>query len=249
MADEGFLLALLNSTPVIEGVPTDDLADAARARRWLVSMGGLGTEAELREVRQVREALQAVVRGEQPPGVLAPFLEGVTSVAALAGGRVTWTVDVPSDRELAVRAVLAWDALAGTGRLRPCANDECQLFLIDRSKANAARWCSMAVCGNRMKARRHYQRGREHATTDRSASLPAQPAAAGQRERPPTNGGTLLVERTGRGVPPLNPEPRFWDGWGAGCGRGGLSRGGRVSSGRGRWRAGPGRRWRRLRCR
>jgi predicted RNA-binding Zn ribbon-like protein len=46
------------------------------------------------------------------------------------------------------------------GRLRACANDECRLFLIDRSKANAARWCSMAVCGNRMKARRHYQRAR-----------------------------------------------------------------------------------------
>jgi predicted RNA-binding Zn ribbon-like protein len=44
--------------------------------------------------------------------------------------------------------------------LRPCANIECQLFLIDRSKPNTARWCSMAVCGNRMKARRHYQRGR-----------------------------------------------------------------------------------------
>jgi predicted RNA-binding Zn ribbon-like protein len=59
-------------------------------------------------------------------------------------------------------AVLAWDALArrSPGRLRPCANDECRLFLIDHSKANAARWCSMAVCGNRMKARRHYQRAR-----------------------------------------------------------------------------------------
>ena len=171
MADEEFLLALLNSTPVIDGVPTDDLADAGRARRWLASMGGRGTEAELREVRQVRQALQAVVRGEQPPDALAPFLQGVTSVAALADGQVTWTPRVPPDRELAVRAVLAWDALTrhSPGRLRPCANDECQLFLIDRSKANAARWCSMAVCGNRMKARRHYQRGREHATTDRSA--------------------------------------------------------------------------------
>ena len=46
------------------------------------------------------------------------------------------------------------------GRLRPCANDECRLFLDDHSKANAARWCSMAVCGNRMKARRHYERAR-----------------------------------------------------------------------------------------
>jgi len=69
---------------------------------------------------------------------------------------------VAPERRLALRAVLAWDAVArqSPGRLRPCANDECRLFLIDRTKNNTARWCSMAVCGNRMKARRHYQRGR-----------------------------------------------------------------------------------------
>ena len=162
-ADEGFLLALLNSTPVVDGVPTDDLADAARARAWLVSAGGRGTEAELRQVRAVRQALQAVVRGQQPPDVLAPALRDVTRVPAITDGRLTWALSAPADRELAVRAVLAWDALARNrpGRLRPCANDECRLFLIDRSKANAARWCSMVACGNRMKARRHYQRARD----------------------------------------------------------------------------------------
>jgi predicted RNA-binding Zn ribbon-like protein len=160
--DEGFLLALLNSTPVVDGVPTDDLADPARARAWLARAGGLGTEAELQHVRQVRQALQAVVRGQQPPDVLAPVLQGVTCAPALTDGRIAWTLDGPPERLLAVRAVLAWDALAkhSPGRLRPCANDECRLFLIDRSKANAARWCSMAVCGNRMKARRHYRRSR-----------------------------------------------------------------------------------------
>lgn len=162
VTDEDFLLALLNSTPVIDGVPTDDLADLARARAWLASSGGLGTEAELRHVLQVRQALQAVVRGQQPPDALAPALRGVTSVPAIEDGRLTWTLDVAPDRELAVRAIVAWDTLArqSPGRLRPCANEECRLFLIDRSKANAARWCSMAVCGNRMKARRHYQRSR-----------------------------------------------------------------------------------------
>ena len=162
-ADEGFLLALLNSTPVVDGVPTDDLADAARARIWLVGAGGRGTDAELRQVRAVRQALQAVVRGQQPPDVLAPALRDVTRVPAITDGRLTWALSAPADHELAVRAVLAWDALARNrpGRLRPCANDECRLFLIDRSKANAARWCSMAACGNRMKARRHYQRTRD----------------------------------------------------------------------------------------
>jgi predicted RNA-binding Zn ribbon-like protein len=160
--DEGFLLAILNSTPVTDGVPADELADTTRARQWLASAGGLGTEAELRHVLQARQLLQAVVRGEQPPDVLAPVLRGVTRVPAMTGGQVTWTLSAPAERGLAVRAVLAWDALAtqSPGRLRPCANSECRLFLIDHSKANAARWCSMAVCGNRMKARRHYQRTR-----------------------------------------------------------------------------------------
>jgi len=162
-SDEGFLLAVLNSTPVVDGVPTDDFADTTRARAWLAGAGGVGTEAELRHVLEVRQALQAVVRGEQPPDVMAPAIQGVTYVPAMEDGQITWTLSVSPDRELAVRAVLAWDALArhSPGRLRACANDECRLFLIDHSKANAGRWCSMAVCGNRMKARRHYQRIRE----------------------------------------------------------------------------------------
>jgi predicted RNA-binding Zn ribbon-like protein len=160
--DEGFLLALLNSTPVIDGVPADDLSDPVRARAWLAAAGGRGTEAELRHVLRVRQTLQAVVRGQRPAAMLEPELEGVTSVPAIDDGRIGWTLSVAPDRELAVRAILTWDALArqSPARLRPCANDECRLFLIDRSKANAARWCSMAVCGNRMKARRHYQRSR-----------------------------------------------------------------------------------------
>jgi predicted RNA-binding Zn ribbon-like protein len=56
--------------------------------------------------------------------------------------------------------VLAWGELqsAMPGRLRPCANGECHLFLLDRSRGGTGRWCSMAECGNRMKARRHYGR-------------------------------------------------------------------------------------------
>ena len=158
--DEGFLLAMLNSTPVINGVPADDLSDPTRARAWLAASGGLGTEAELQHVLEARRALQAVVRGERPPSVLAPALHGVTSVPSMPHGKIVWVLSVPPERELAVRAVLAWDTLAkhSPGRLRPCANGECRLFLIDHSKANAARWCSMAVCGNRLKARRPYQR-------------------------------------------------------------------------------------------
>jgi predicted RNA-binding Zn ribbon-like protein len=160
--DEAFLLALLNTTPVVDGIPGDDLANPVAARQWLAAAGGDGTDAELREVLGVRAKLQAVVRGERPPAVLAPDLDGAVLQPAITDGAVAWTLTVPPHRELAVRAVLAWDALARSspGRLRPCANHECRLFLLDRSKAGTARWCSMAQCGNRMKARRHYQRSR-----------------------------------------------------------------------------------------
>ncbi len=73
---------------------------------------------------------------------------------------IDWFLRVAPDRRLAAELVLRWADLAqhSPGRLRPCANDECPLFLLDRSKGNTARWCSMATCGNRMKARRHYRR-------------------------------------------------------------------------------------------
>src|SRR6516164_10394121 len=96
--DEGFLLAVLNSTPVVDGVPADDLADPVRARAWLASVGGVGTDAELRQVRQVRQVLQAVVRGQQAPDVLAPVLQGVTRVPDLTDARVTWTLSGPPER-------------------------------------------------------------------------------------------------------------------------------------------------------
>lgn len=160
--DEDLLLAVLNSTPVIDGVPSDDLADPARARAWLASAGGIGSDEELQHVLQVRSALQAVVRGERLPAVLAPFVRDAACVPDITDGQVAWTLSIAPERRLAVRAVLAWDALAkqSPGRLRPCTNDECRLFLIDRTRNNTARWCSMAVCGNRLKARRHYQRTR-----------------------------------------------------------------------------------------
>jgi predicted RNA-binding Zn ribbon-like protein len=164
-SDESFLLALLNTTPVIDSVPTDELGDRARALDWLTSVGGEGSEAEWQLVLKARAALQAVVRAELPPDALAEILADAALIPAITTGEITWTLSVPPDRALAVRAILAWDALAKTsaGRLRPCANDECQLFLIDRSRAGTARWCSMAICGNRMKARRHYQRARRTA--------------------------------------------------------------------------------------
>lgn len=43
-------------------------------------------------------------------------------------------------------------------RIRPCANESCVLHFYDVSKNGTRRWCSMAGCGNRAKAQRHYAR-------------------------------------------------------------------------------------------
>jgi predicted RNA-binding Zn ribbon-like protein len=43
-------------------------------------------------------------------------------------------------------------------RVRECANDPCGWLFLDMSKNRSRRWCDMRDCGNRVKARRHYER-------------------------------------------------------------------------------------------
>ncbi len=47
--------------------------------------------------------------------------------------------------------------------VRQCEGVNCTLLFYDRTKAHRRRWCSMAVCGNRAKAREH--RARQAITT------------------------------------------------------------------------------------
>lgn len=156
---ERLLLDLLNTAPTMDGKRRDLLVGAG-APLWLRAHGGTGTDRELAATVAARDALQKVVRGTASASALAPLLEGVRSVPRVEAAGVVWTTEVEQPRRLAVAAVLAWDEVhrSQPGRLRPCANPDCARFLLDRSKASTARWCSMAVCGNRMKARRHHQR-------------------------------------------------------------------------------------------
>jgi predicted RNA-binding Zn ribbon-like protein len=43
---------------------------------------------------------------------------------------------------------------------RICAGDPCGFIFLDTSPNRTRRWCVMQDCGNRAKARRHYQRRR-----------------------------------------------------------------------------------------
>lgn len=147
------LLDLLNSTPMIDGTPTE-LLDGA----WLRAHGVTGRRVD--DARRLRDELQQVVRGEAPAVILDVYLRGVTQTPSIGGDRdgdpVTWRVHA----DWPALMVLAWGEVqsAMPGRLRACANGECHLFLLDRSRGGTGRWCSMSECGNRMKARRHYNR-------------------------------------------------------------------------------------------
>ena len=44
------------------------------------------------------------------------------------------------------------------GRVKMCPADNCGWLFLDESQNRRRQWCSMELCGNRAKARRHYQR-------------------------------------------------------------------------------------------
>jgi predicted RNA-binding Zn ribbon-like protein len=155
--EEQFLLELLNSTSAPDGSPADLFDDQSKASRWQTSRGGTGAKPEAVELRYVRGMLHQVIRGEQQHSVLTPALRNVTQTPTLTEAGIRWSLQVNKSRELAVRAIIAWATVQEhtPGRLRACANPDCGRYLLDRSQANNARWCSMDTCGNRMKARRH----------------------------------------------------------------------------------------------
>ena len=75
----------------------------------------------------------------------------------------------PTDTPRRALGTIALDAAEMLGlesqreRVRICASETCSARFYDRSPAGARRWCSMSLCGNVAKARRHRSRRREEA--------------------------------------------------------------------------------------
>jgi predicted RNA-binding Zn ribbon-like protein len=55
-------------------------------------------------------------------------------------------------------------------RIRICASETCRWLFYDESRSGRRRWCDMATCGNRAKARRHRERQKD---TDEAAATAA----------------------------------------------------------------------------
>lgn len=83
------------------------------------------------------------------------------AVPILRHGRLVWLAEADRSRDdlLLDRVVLAAERLLvgpDLDRLRQC--ERCSFLFLDKSRGRGRRWCSMATCGNRTKARRHYAR-------------------------------------------------------------------------------------------
>lgn len=165
--------AFLNSADLEEG--SDELADAAALRAWLVSHGLLApgcevTEADRVRMVELREAIRALIVANSTGRLdasAAALLDRYGQAARLALAMTPGGLDLrPADDgvEGACSRLLAIVFVAGVAgtlaRLKACERHSCRWVFYDHSKNRSGRWCSMAVCGNRTKAARF--RARRH---------------------------------------------------------------------------------------
>ncbi|MEV7196593.1 CGNR zinc finger domain-containing protein [Streptomyces sp. NPDC093510] len=171
LTGEPLSLDLLNTRWMHDGVRQDLLTGTEGLAVWLAANGLDGRFAAdaptLDHVLRARDALAAVVDTPGDPVGIAR----VDKVLRHGRIRATLTAEGPGEEAefkdpargpawLAARDYL--HLLAGApDRIRGCAHEACILHFFDTSRNGTRRWCSMAACGNRAKASRHYARSRE----------------------------------------------------------------------------------------
>jgi predicted RNA-binding Zn ribbon-like protein len=144
----------------------------AESQRLSAAAGDAAAAAVLARVRRLRESVYGLLRplalGAPAEGAeVEPVHRAITR--ALTHARVgsvvpwRWEVDVlgPGDLPTAL-AFEVWSLLQfeDLTRLRERRDRDCGWLFLDRSKHASRTWCSSTDCGNRKRARRHYQRVR-----------------------------------------------------------------------------------------
>ena len=122
----------------------------------------------LARLRQFREALRGVLESHTAAeaaerwSAVEPFTAGASYTLKIGGdGRpVLKSQGAGADAAIAELLGIAYDAIAqGTWRrLKACRKHSCRWAFYDRSKNGSGAWCSMQVCGNRVKAQRRRAR-------------------------------------------------------------------------------------------
>ena len=152
----------------------DRIGTAARATAWLRETGLVGTgervsAAEVARLRELREALRALVvanRSGRPDPAALVVIGAAAAAAPLAvgldaGGRTALrpAAGGAAGAVATLLAILHEAQLTGDwDRMKACRR--CEYAFYDRSKNRSASWCAMSICGNRTKNRAYYRRRR-----------------------------------------------------------------------------------------
>jgi len=166
-----------NTVDVEEG--TDEISEPAALAAWLAERGLMEAtaavaEGDVADAHNFRGALRHILASHAGEPLDGSAAEELTAVAARGGVGPVFSTggDVVLQASAggvagALGRIVAYvvDAIAeGTWpRLKACQNDECEWVFYDSARNRSAKWCSMAVCGNRMKARAFRAR---HAESD-----------------------------------------------------------------------------------
>jgi len=188
------ILDFLNTKPVLTDGPTELIADPRALERWLIASGMVTSpkaKAVMRGWRQSREATafldqliafrerlrEAVVRIENGSSPADVFLAEVNSLLlqhplpALLHKRdgnvireTSFELRRPTDLWAPIIDATA-DLLAETQspRIRKC--ESCVVHFFDTSKKGSRRWCSMNICGNKLKVAAYQRRKRTSDTS------------------------------------------------------------------------------------
>jgi predicted RNA-binding Zn ribbon-like protein len=165
----------VNTLDVEAGV--DDLVDADALSSWLTQRellepSELLSTADLDCARSFREALRTLLDAHAEAGERDDALHVLNGVPSGVVLRVAFDeAGAPRlepaggdgiDRALArLLAIIDRAAADGTwARLKVCADEGCRWAFYDHSRNRSGSWCSMAVCGNRAKARSYRERQR-----------------------------------------------------------------------------------------
>jgi len=146
----------------------DDLASPAQLAGWLKERGLLAASTnlgatDLSAAIQFRETLREVLESNAGHADAARAGSRLDQIAAQVpmrvqlGGHARLEPEGRDGMQAAIGRLLgiAYDAaLDGTWqRLKVCRNDTCRWAFYDSSRNHSGAWCTMAICGNRMKGR------------------------------------------------------------------------------------------------
>lgn len=170
--DLGLVQEFVNTVDLQDG--PELLGDQKALQDWFVAHGLMAsgipvTDEDHRHALAVREAMRGVIGGNSGLPIYPVDLATLNEVAVAGRLRMRFgrggTARLEPEAAGPVGAlgrlvVTLYAAMQDEDweRLKLCGSDSCRWVFYDRSKNHSSRWCTMASCGNRAKARRFRQK-------------------------------------------------------------------------------------------